>query len=349
MPRLVNRNENWYAARLVLVDYDLLKSFAVVGRSASFAAAARARSVSQPAISAQMKTLEGQLGLSLFDRSGRRATLTSVGETLLEAVLAAYDRIDQTIDKLVAEQSEVRGVVQIGGAGPFARLWLQRGVRQLAESYPDLEIRVRYCDGAEVEDEVRERRLDFGISTGAAAPADLRSAHITDEETLAVASSSYFATRYPPTSAADFRALDWIATEQQERLIRPWWKHVFGAKGLPPARFAYEVSDLNQVLEMVKSGLGVSVLPRYLAQASLDCGQLTMLEAKEGRSPSVKTRPVFLVWRNDTDESARFCAAREALLEASFDAQARSTQPKPPRTAFSDALPATRSRLPSRD
>ena len=120
------------------MDLDLLRTFLELNRTRHFGRAAEALFVTQAAVSSRLKSLEGQLGVTLFDRSTREMRLTPEGGRLIrhaEKLIAAWRGARQDVSMAGASQQLV-----IGGS---LRLWdvlLQRWLHDLRRNYPDLAI-----------------------------------------------------------------------------------------------------------------------------------------------------------------------------------------------------------------
>ena len=120
------------------MDLDLLRTFLELNRTRHFGRAAEALFVTQAAVSSRLKSLEGQLGVTLFDRSTREMRLTPEGGRLIrhaEKLIAAWRGARQDVSMAGASQQLV-----IGGS---LRLWdvlLQRWLHDLRRYYPDLAI-----------------------------------------------------------------------------------------------------------------------------------------------------------------------------------------------------------------
>ncbi len=120
------------------MDLELLRTFLELNRTRHFGRAAEALFVTQAAVSSRLKSLEAQLGVTLFDRSTREMRLTPEGGRLIrhsEKLIAAWRAARQDVSLAEASQQLV-----IGGS---LRLWdvlLQRWLHDLRRNYPDLAI-----------------------------------------------------------------------------------------------------------------------------------------------------------------------------------------------------------------
>src|SRR5688500_11235294 len=125
-----------------------LRSFSAVATEGGYAAAATSLSLTQPAVWRQVRDLEKELGLSLFERYGRRVRPTADGMRLLEegtAVLA-------TVDRFTAAASDLRsvrgGVVGIACASPHLQRFLATTIGAFREAHPGVSLVIREYSGA---------------------------------------------------------------------------------------------------------------------------------------------------------------------------------------------------------
>jgi DNA-binding transcriptional LysR family regulator len=125
-----------------------LRSFAAVAHDGTYAAAATSLEITQPAVWRQVHELEAELGLSLFERYGRRVRPTAVGVRLLEqaaAVLATVDRFRTTAADL---RSLRAGVVGIACASPHLQRFLAARIGAFRRVHPGVSLVVREYSGA---------------------------------------------------------------------------------------------------------------------------------------------------------------------------------------------------------
>lgn len=121
-----------------------LRAFEAVARRLNFSEAAEELHVTQSAVSRQIKSLEEELGATLFVRGTRHVELTGSGITLLRVVAPWLDRLDTTVRQV--RQARGRRVVQLSTFASFASLWLLPQMEAFQRAHPDLDIRVSATD-----------------------------------------------------------------------------------------------------------------------------------------------------------------------------------------------------------
>src|SRR3954467_9595152 len=122
-----------------LPPLNALKSFEAAARHESFTRAAEELSVTQGAVSHQVKALEIELGLKLFNRQRQRLVITDAGREYLIVVRDALDRIAFGTERLVQRQSS--GVLTVSTSPDFAAKWIVHRLFRFAEAYPDIDLR----------------------------------------------------------------------------------------------------------------------------------------------------------------------------------------------------------------
>jgi LysR family transcriptional regulator, glycine cleavage system transcriptional activator len=123
-----------------LPSLNALKAFEASARHESFTKAAGELCVTQGAVSHQVKALEAELGLRLFQRERQRLVITEAGRSYLEVVRDAFDRIAAGTEVLL--QRQTGGVLTVSTSPDFAAKWLVYRLGRFAEAHPEIDLRV---------------------------------------------------------------------------------------------------------------------------------------------------------------------------------------------------------------
>ncbi|MGB0679924.1 MAG: LysR family transcriptional regulator [Polyangiales bacterium] len=299
------------------VDYDLLRTFVSAAQAASFAEAARQRGVTQSAVSHQLRTLECQLGVGLFERVGRRNQLTATGKQLLASVAADLQHMDLAIAQLQAQHAQVPTLVRIGARGEFCRRWLRPRLPVLLEQVAGLHLFIDTRAVHDMQAALLEGEVDLAFVFGALGHPRLEAVRIYEEQIIALAAPRYIERHWPITSLAALRQLDFIGC--RVALLLPWWRAVFGPTSkVPPLRC--DLGDMQEMLELAARGLGITVAPTFMLRDQLEVGELCQLrfaelEAAQG---AACRKPVWLAWRRDLAATPAVAQVREVLLSGDF-------------------------------
>src|SRR6266853_3987693 len=127
-----------------LPPLNALKAFEAVARSNSVTRAAEELSVTQGAVSQQVKALEATLGVKLFNRERQRLVITEAGRDYLAVVRDAFDQIAIGTDRIVQRQRS--GVLTVSVSSDFAAKWLVNRLGRFADAHPDVDLRVSVSD-----------------------------------------------------------------------------------------------------------------------------------------------------------------------------------------------------------
>ncbi|MGN9782067.1 LysR family transcriptional regulator [Nonomuraea sp. ZG12] len=254
------------------LSLDLLRTFLSVHRTGSITAAAQTLGLSQPAVTAQVKSLEAALGRPLFDRLPRGVAPTPAADELARRVAPALD----ALGAVVGEELPAERAVHLGGPAEYI---CERVVPLLTPLVRDgVRLRVRFGLSDDLLADLAAGRLDLVISTIRPRLRGVRAEPLYDEEFVLVAAPDLLV-RLPHDERADLAHLPLIAYAEDLPIIRRYWRTMFGRR--PTATAQVVIPDLRGVLNAVLAGLGVSVLPSYLCDRDLAAGRLVALAEPE--------------------------------------------------------------------
>lgn len=289
-----------------------LRYFAAVARRRHFTNAAAALHVAQPALSQQIRALERELGVELFDRTGRRVRLTPAGEALLvhaERVLTEVARAETAMAEFAGL---LRGRVVVGALPSLAEHQLPALLAGFHARHPGLELALREESSAQLLALLAGGEVDLAIlhqSPAATPPADVVLDPLFTEDLVAVvAPDSPLAAR----GALPLAALrdEPFVTSRPGSAIRHTLLQACADAGFTP-RVAFESGGAATVRALAAAGLGVAVLPRSEAAAA---GPPVAAIAID---PPRLTRTVALAWSTGhyrpTAVAAFLAFARDAL------------------------------------
>lgn len=239
-----------------------LRAFEVSARHLSFTRAAEELSVTQTAVSMQVKNLEQRLGVALFRRLPRGLALTDEGLALLPVVAQSFGRIADVLAQF--EDGRRREVLTVGVVGTFAVGWLMPRLRQFQQQHPFVDLRL-LTNNNRVD--LAGEGLDYAIRFGDGAW------HGTQAERLFEAP---LAPMCAPAIAARLRSPADLGAETLLRSYRSdEWGRWFAAAGAacPPLRgFVFDSS--LALAEAAAQEAGVALLPVLMFERELQQGRL---------------------------------------------------------------------------
>src|SRR5262245_772936 len=181
-----------------LPQLNAVKAFEAAARHQSFTRAAEELCVTQGAVSHQVKSLEAELGLKLFNRERQRLIITEAGRSYLEVVRDALDRIAAGTERLLQRQNA--GVLTVTTSPNFAAKWLVHRLGRFAEAHPDIDLRI--SASLQHADFARED-IDLAIRHGDGTASGLHITRLCAEELFPVCSTKLLDGRSPLRKPAD--------------------------------------------------------------------------------------------------------------------------------------------------
>jgi len=173
------------------VSTNLLRTFVTAARLLNFSRAAEVLYISQPAISVQVRKLERQIGAPLFEQIGRSLILTPAGHLLYkyaERVLVLFDELGGDLAEL---QRMCQGPLKVGAIATVGVGILPKLLRQFANEYPQVSLRVLIDNEPEIAHHVLEGQLDLGIITGSYQDTRLKSIPLMQDELCVIVSPKH--------------------------------------------------------------------------------------------------------------------------------------------------------------
>jgi DNA-binding transcriptional LysR family regulator len=148
-----------------------LRYFVAVAEHLNFRRAAEALATSQPSLSLQIRALESELGVRLFERSRRKVELTAAGRFYLHEVRRIFGALQLANDQVVRVDPETR--VEVAGARGTIVRYIPGMVAALRAAHPEIALRVRSIHPAELLGQLRDRTVQLGFVHGAVRDASL--------------------------------------------------------------------------------------------------------------------------------------------------------------------------------
>lgn len=293
------------------VTIEQLRTLRAVAEAGSFSAAARQLGRVQAAVSQSIDRLEAQLGLTLFDRTGRTPRLTPQGEAVVAAAARVHGEVE-SLDALVARlRAGAETTLSIVVDSMFPTASLVDFARELTREHPGVELVVHTESLSAVTSHVRARRAAWGVAGEDADLTGLDRRRIADLRLVAVAAPSHPLASVRGAVGAEALAthVQVVLSERRHEGLRPSADHgVLSTK-------TWRVVDLATKHDLIAAGLGWGHMPEHLVRDDLRAGRLVSLhlDAWGGTQP---TRALVLAWRRGAvgGPVAQWAMARIASL-----------------------------------
>lgn len=285
-----------------------LRYFDALARHRHFGRAAEASSISQPALSLQVKELEDILGAPLVERGPRQISLTRLGEDFALRARDVLRAVDELGALARASVGPLAGRLRLGVIPTVAPYLLPQVMRELAARFPDLDLRPREAVTPKLLRDLHEGRLDLAMLALPVSEASLIEHALFDEEFLLVRHVT--AEPLPIPLLIDLPAAPLLLLEEG---------HCFRDQAIaacklqqPEAGEIMEGSSLSTLVQMVGAGIGVTLIPQMAAEVERRSAPVVLHRLPEPR-PS---RTIGLVWRRSNPLSDRYVELAEGLRKA---------------------------------
>jgi LysR family transcriptional regulator, glycine cleavage system transcriptional activator len=290
-----------------LPPLNALKAFEAAARHESFTRAAEELCVTLGAVSHQVKALEAELGIKLFNRQRQRLVITEGGREYLTVLRDAFDRIAVGTERLVQRQSA--GVLTVSTSPDFAAKWLVHRLGRFAEAHPSIDLRVsatmHHVDFAREEIDLAVRHGD-GNWTG------LDVVRLCSEELFAVCSPKLLSGRNRVRKPADLLKFPLLHLDDRKD-----WAKWLDASGLPIAGVSHGpvLNRASMVIDAVVDRHGIGLARTTLAAWDLINGRLVRPFAQALRL----SKTYWIVSPQATSMLPKIRACRDWLLAEAAD------------------------------
>jgi DNA-binding transcriptional LysR family regulator len=268
-----------------------LETFLAILDHGSFASAAQCLNTTQSTVSARVKDLEDYLGSPLFDRSGRSAKPTNLGDQILPFArhFVAYAR---SIEDRFRDPSVLHGSLRVGVVGVVANTWLPDFLKVVREFHPHLSLKLDMSLTRKLIENLQAGRLDLAIVAGHVVDPGLKTYSLGFDEFVWMVGPTFIVNKQLPVTPEDFQ--DWpILGLSEDSYHYPVVERWFRDKGVPHIA-SISSNNMNVIAMLTSLGLGVSLLPKGCYGQKLQNRELIELPAEPKLPPvafSLVVRP----------------------------------------------------------
>jgi LysR family glycine cleavage system transcriptional activator len=293
--------------RFVLPPLDLIQGFEAAARTLSFTKAAEELALTQSAISRQIRALEDNLGLSLFERRPRSLALTEEGRILYRVATEVLERLQETASRLRANAGIPH--LTVSTTGGFASLWLIPRLRTFTALHPDVDVRISATYKAV---DLERSGVDVAVRYCKPEEASVDAIRLFDEEVFPVCCPALQSEGpHPLRSLPDLQHCSLLHIDHaRDHLDWDTWLAAHGQAGLRPAA-SMRFDTYEQMIQAAVGGQGVAMGIGRLVSGLIASGQLV---APFGES-SIGVRAYFILCSAFTRDRPHVQAFVDWLLE----------------------------------
>jgi DNA-binding transcriptional LysR family regulator len=236
-----------------------LRGFCYAARTKSISKAAEKLALSQPSVSLQIKALERELGVELFERRGPRIELTYDGHRLLELARPLVEAIDQLDERFASLRSSLEGgTVNIAAGGSTIQYLLPPFVEKYTHSYPQVDVRLHNVTGKAGLALLREGDVDFAVGPMFDTPPDIEFHPLVTYEPMLITRRDHPLASQPRVTLKDIAKYPLILPPKEQSTFRIV-DMVFADHSLE-YDIKLEVGGYDVIKKYVELGLGISIV-----------------------------------------------------------------------------------------
>ncbi|HVP41810.1 MAG TPA: LysR family transcriptional regulator [Terriglobales bacterium] len=274
------------------MDFDQLETFLEVARHHSFSRAAERRFRTQPAISAQIRAIEEEVGAKLFDRSGGKVALTAAGKLFQKYAEEALDARRRLITALGEMEREPRGEIIVGANEGTCLYVLPEVFAEFKRQYGGVAITVKRSESSKVLENIVDNSVDFGVVSLPVNDTRLTVVPIHKDELVVIC-----APRHPLAKGKSVAIADVVQCPlllPQRGRTRDAIDALFDERRLKP-NISMELDSSEILKRFVAAGVGIGFIARSNVKEEAQLGLLAALAIADAH---IK-RDLGLVFRKD--------------------------------------------------
>jgi len=284
-----------------------LRVFEAAASTSSFSRAAELMAMSQPAVSQQIRQLEEEAGLRLFDTHARPIQLTDAGRELLRHARAILAQVEVAADAMSSLEGQFKGQIHLGVVSP-AQYFAPAMLTAFRERYPQVRVKLSIAQRDTLLAQLAEHKLDLVIGGYPPAHAEVEAEAFARHPHVLVASSSHPLAHQPGLQWADLRQEPFLFREPGSS-TRQFLEQLMMVQGLQ-VQTAIELQGPETIRQAVMAGMGISFMSAHVCQTEISHGLIRVLD--------VAGMPKWLDWcllyRRDRPLSSVQQALREFVL-----------------------------------
>jgi DNA-binding transcriptional LysR family regulator len=254
------------------MDLRQLEIIRAIADSGSFTAAGEKLHVSQSAISRQILLLEDELGEPVFHRIGRRIRITPAGESLLQLSHRVFQDLQDTVSAISDKRESLRGTIRLVGGMTVCLYVFPVLLSEVRKIHPNLDMKVTVGSAERSIAMLRSGAGDLGLLTLPVETSDLVSVPVLQEELLLVTYPTHPLAKKKTITPLDLDKQPFVLFETGS-ITRRLVEAFFARERIGP-EIIMETENVEIIKAMVRSGLGISIIPWQAAAADVRTKQL---------------------------------------------------------------------------
>lgn len=281
-----------------------LEYFLAVSKELHFTKAAEKLNISQPSLSQQIRALEHEFGMPLFDRIGKKISLTEAGRILFSHSKKVFHEIEQARTAIQELNGLQQGNLTVGALLTVINYLLPPAILNFNALYPNIELSVLGLRTGEIREKLLQNELDIGITFLPVQDKEIISIPLYQSELTLVVPTGHELTQHTTVTMEVLQKYPVILLPKNFFLTQLITLHCQNFNFTPKP--ILEISTMESLIHMVSKGMGITVLPKPY----IDFLQSNSIQAIKIKNPT-PTIEIGIIYRKDK----YMCAATREFIE----------------------------------
>ncbi len=257
-----------------------------IASTGSVTRAAERLHLTQSALSHQLRDIESRLGIQLFLRLGKKMVLTPPGERMLATAKRVLDEIGRTEEDLKLMTQNGKGVLRLCTQCNTGYHWLPPLLQSFHRKFPGVDVQIMVNATDRPIEALLEGQIDLAVVTSDVDDKRLAAVPLFEDELVAVVAPTHPFAKRAFIEPEDF-AEEHLIIYKADRHDSYTFNRILAPAGVEPARVS-QVPLTEAILELVKAGLGVSVIARWAIEPAIKSGAV--------KAVRIGKRGVYRAW-----------------------------------------------------
>ncbi|HFL2186572.1 TPA: LysR family transcriptional regulator [Pseudomonas putida] len=300
------------------LDWNLLRTFLVIGQEGSISRAAARLHLSQPAVSQALRRLEEQLDSALVIRRGPRINLSQAGEEVMQIAAELYGTVSRLGPALDSPAETVTGKIRLLSISRIQSRAYDDFLAQFHSDYPQVELEIDVLRSSDVASGLLQKTASFGLSLCRTPQPRLEQRVLLEQRYAFFCGKRHRLFGRKNLTVADLQGENFVSftSDQMGGNLSPLT--VFRDQQGFTGRIVASSPSLDEILRLVGAGYGIGCLPEHIVAADVQANELWRLPPWDG----VIDVNVYLLWNREQ----KFTQAESIFLER-FQQMLMTTDP----------------------
>jgi DNA-binding transcriptional LysR family regulator len=263
-----------------MINLNQLRAFYSVVKTGTFSKAAEELFVTEPAVLAQVRSLERSLGFKLLDKFGKDLMPSDTGKLLYEHAEKIFRLVDDTEKAMKAVRDLRSGTLRAGAAGSLARYVMPIIISAFREHHPKMQVHLDSASSSELVRGIVACEYELALVARVAYPEKIESFPISKDEILLVGAPQNQFTSRAKCTLQELDGCPMICRDIRSATRQAIWKE-FGRREVMPSAII-ETGNTEFIKDLVGKGKGFSFLAKICVQEELTKGELSVIPLEEG-------------------------------------------------------------------